>query len=130
MRSSFFHNEPKDKINMVKLPIIMPSCLIGSMVNTDSQKKTLFNTPKNYKEDVLANLMKMVSEERLNVLNLDKLDKFKIIDVAKELGITTSKKSRTVLLEEIKAVTRIFLAGQGEQNLATSINHNPNPAHY
>ena len=101
----------------------MPSCLIGNMVNTDNQKKTLFNTPKNYKEDVLANLLKMVSEKRLNVLNLHNIGKDEIIDVAKELGMTTSKKSKTVLLEEIKAVARIFLAGQGKQNENALINN-------
>ena len=101
---------------MVKLPLIIPDCLLGTMVNTDSQKKTLFNRVKKYKEDVLANLLKMVSEKRLDVLNLDKLDTEGVKKVAKELGMPISKKSRTFLLEEIKSVARIFLAGQGECN--------------
>ena len=100
---------------MVKLPLIMPNCLVGTMVNTDSQKKTLFNKTKKYKDDILANLLRMVSEKRLDVLKLDKLDKDEIRHVAKELGMTITKKSKTFLLEEIKAVSRIFLAGQGKR---------------
>jgi hypothetical protein len=103
---------------MVKLPLIMPNCLVGKMINTDSQKKTLFNTTKTYKENVLENLVKMISEKRLDVLNLENLDKAKLVSVAKELGMTTSKKSQIVLLEEIKAVARIFLAGQGKDMIS------------
>ena len=116
IRSSFFQHEPKDPINLLKLPLIMPDCLLGVMTNTESGKKSLMNSYKTYKADVLANLVKIVYEKRLNVLSLDELAKAtgdRIKNVAKELGMSTAKKSKTVLLEEIKAVARIFLAGQG-----------------
>ena len=86
------------------------------MINTDCDKKSLFNKEITYKSDVLEKLVKMVSEKRIDVLNLNNLDGKKLKDVAKEIGITTSKKSNVALLEEIKAVTRIFLAGQGKND--------------
>ena len=117
VRNSFFQHEPKDPINLLKIPLIMPECLVGEMTNTDCEKKSLLNSYKTYKTDVLAKLVKMVSEKRLDVLGLDKLAKEEgdgLKNVAKEVGIPTSKKSKTVILEEVKAVARIFLAGQGQ----------------
>ena len=99
---------------MVKLPILMPTCLVGEMTNTDSEKKSLFNIEKPYRKNVLENLVKMVSEKEINILDLDQLEGHHLKQKARELGIPTSKKSNIVLLEEIKAVARVFLAGQGK----------------
>ena len=99
---------------MVKLPILMPNCLVGVMTNTDSEKKSLFNIEKPYKKNVLENLVKMVSEKEIDILHLDQLEGNVLKQKARELGIATSKKSNIVILEEIKAVARIFLAGQGK----------------
>ena len=114
IRNSFYQHEPKGTINLLKIPQIMPDCLLGKMTNTESGKKSLMNSYKSYKEDVLAKLIEMVSEKRLDLLHLDELAKGdRLKEVAREIGIPVSKKSKTVLLEEVKAVARIFLAGQG-----------------
>ena len=110
IRSSFFQHEPKDVVNLLKLPIIMPSSLVGKMVNTDCDKKSLFNKELNYTTDVLG---KLVAEKKLDVLNIDKLEGKHLKQVAKEIGLATSKKSDIFLQEEVKSLARLFLAGQG-----------------
>ena len=117
MRSSFFQGEPKDKINILNIPIIMPDCLIGKMTNTERKKKSLMNVQKKYSSDVLSKLMTVISSKRLDILGLDALDTSQLKNVAKEIGIGISKKSHTALLEEVKALTKIFLAGQGNYDL-------------
>ena len=84
------------------------------MVNTDCDKKSLFNKELNYTTDVLGKLVDMVAENKVDVLNLDKLEGKHLKQVAKEIGLTTSKKSDLSLQEEVKALARIFLAGQGK----------------
>ena len=61
----------------------------------------------------LENLAKLVSEKKVDILNLDNLDKQGLKNLATELGLTTAKKSQVFLLTEIKAVSRVFLAGEG-----------------
>ena len=121
LRSSFFHNEPKDQINMLKLPIIMPKSLVGLMVNKDSEKKSLMNTEKQYKKNIVENFMNMVASGRVDFLNFEKLDEAELTEFARELEIPNiSKKSNVYLREEIKNVGKIFLAGQGKLDLKTT----------
>ena len=91
----------------------MPSSLVGKMVNTDCDKKSLFNKELNYTTDVLGKLVDMVAEKKLDVLNIDKLEGKHLKQVAKEIGLATSKKSDIFLQEEVKSLARLFLAGQG-----------------
>lgn len=114
IRTSFFQGEIKEDINILKIPIIMADCILGTMTNTEGRKKTLMNTNQKYNKDVLANFLKMVSNKRIDILGLDKLDSSQLKKISSEIGIKTSKKSNTVLLEELKSLARIFLAGQGK----------------
>ena len=85
------------------------------MVNTECEKKTLFNKEINYDKSVLEKLVNMVSENRLDVTKLEDLETKELRDVANEIGITKlSKKSNIVILEELKNTARVFLAGQGK----------------
>ena len=113
IRTSFYHHERKDEISILNIPLIIPNALLGTMTNTEKSKKSLMNMNKKYSSDVLGKLLKMVSEKRLDVLRLDSLNAEELKSVAKEIGISTAKKSLTFILEEVKAVTKIFLAGQG-----------------
>ena len=83
------------------------------MTNTDSDKNSLMNVDKKYRTNVLENLARLVSEKKVDILNLDNLDKEALKNLAREIGLTTSKKSQTFLLTEIKSVARVFLAGEG-----------------
>ena len=98
---------------MLKLPILIPNCLVGVMTNTDCDKKSLMNVDRKYRTNVLENFSKLVSEKKVDILNLDNLDKQGLKNLATELGLTTAKKSQVFLLTEIKAVSRVFLAGEG-----------------
>ena len=113
IRTSFYHHERKDEISILNIPLIIPNALLGTMTNTEKSKKSLMNMNKKYSSDVLGKLLKMVSEKRLDVLRLDSLNSEELKSVAKEIGISTAKKSLTFILKEVKAVTKIFLAGQG-----------------
>ena len=114
IRTSFFQNEPKDQISILNIPLIIPNALLGTMTNTEKSKKSLMNVSKKYNVDVLSNLVNMVSEKRLDVLGIDRLDADELKSLAKEMGIPVAKKSNTYIKEEIKAVIKIFLAGQGD----------------
>ena len=83
------------------------------MTNTDSDKNSLMNVDKKYRTNVLENLARLVSEKKVDILNLDNLDKEALKNLAREIGLTTSKKSQMFLLTEIKSVARVFLAGEG-----------------
>ena len=54
LRSSFFQNERKEIINMLKLPIIMAPKLLKEQVNSDSKKKTLYGKEIVYSSETLA----------------------------------------------------------------------------
>ena len=62
---------------------------------------------------MLANLIDMVSSKQLDILGLDNLNPSEMKNIAKKIGISVSKKSNTVLLEELKSLAKVFLAGQG-----------------
>lgn len=120
IRSSFFHNEPKQKINLLKLPIIMPSCLLGKMENTEIRKKSLMNCYHKYTSDVFTRFVKVVSTGQLNILGIEDLAKSspdKLKQIAKGIGIRVKKKSNAVLVEELNSLAKVFLAGQGIVNL-------------
>ena len=90
----------------------------SAVVNKDSEKKSLMNTEKQYKKNILENFMNMVDNKRVDFLNLDKLDGAELTEFVRELGIPNiSKKSNVYLREEVKNVAKIFLAGQGKLDL-------------
>ena len=113
LKSAFFRRQVKEKINVLNIPIIMADCLVGTMTNTERNKKSLMNVTKKYKKNVLANLIDMVSSKQLDILGLDNLNPSEMKNIAKKIGISVSKKSNTVLLEELKSLAKVFLAGQG-----------------
>ena len=123
IRTSFFQGAIKEDISILKIPIIMADCILGTMTNTEGRKKTLMNTNQKYSKDVLANFLKMVSNKRIDILGLDKLDSSQLKKISSEIGIKTSKKSNTVLLEELKSLARIFLAGQGKKSFTIHLSY-------
>ena len=116
-RNAFFQNEPKDKVNLLKLPLIMPNCLVGKMINTERSKKSIMNRFQQYKSNIFTNFVKLVSNDRLNILAIDDLAKENpqyLRTIAKEIGIKVKGKSNVIIAEEIMALARVFLAGQGK----------------
>ena len=116
VRSAFFQNEPKDKVNLLKLPLIMPNGLVGKMINTESSKKSIMNNVHHYKSSVFTNFVKMISTDQLNILAIDEMamkNPQHLRKIAKEIGIKVKDKSNVVLAEEMTALAKTFLAGQG-----------------
>ena len=116
-RNAFFQNEPKDKVNLLKLPLIMPNCLVGKMINTERSKKSIMNRFQQYKSNIFTNFVKLVSNDCLNILAIDDLAKENpqyLRTIAKEIGIKVKGKSNVIIAEEIMALARVFLAGQGK----------------
>ena len=109
VRSAFFQNEPKDIVNLLKLPLIMPNGLVGKMINTESSKKSIMN-----KSSVFTNFVKMISTDQLNILAIDEMamkNPQHLRKIAKEIGIKVKDKSNVVLAEEMTALAKTFLAG-------------------
>ena len=116
VRSAFFQNEPKDIVNLLKLPLIMPNGLVGKMINTESSKKSIMNNVHHYKSSVFTNFVKMISTDQLNILAIDEMamkNPQHLRKIAKEIGIKVKDKSNVVLAEEMTALAKTFLAGQG-----------------
>ena len=88
--------------------------LLRKQVVTDYKKETLFNKKTTYGPESLAGLAKLLQRGQLDITTLDQLTSREVRTVSKELKLKTSKKSNTRLLEEIKAVAKIFVAGQGK----------------
>ena len=72
LRSSFFQNERKEIINMLKLPIIMAPKLLKKQVNSDSKKKTLYGKEIVYSSETLAALAKLIRKREINIFALGK----------------------------------------------------------
>ena len=116
VRIAFFQNEPKDIVNLLKLPLIMPNGLVGKMINTESSKKSIMNNVHHYKSSVFTNFVKMISTDQLNILAIDEMamkNPQHLRKIAKEIGIKVKDKSNVVLAEEMTALAKTFLAGQG-----------------
>ena len=61
---------------MLRLPVILPPKLTKSQVNTDRNKKTLFNVKTSYTSDTLASLSKLVRKKEIDILNLGEPSKY------------------------------------------------------
>ena len=114
-RSAFFQNEAKENFDMTRLPSIIAPRLLKKQVNSDREKKTLFNKTVSYGPNTMAGLAKLISKKKIDILNLDTLDSVDVKNISKQLHLKTiSSKSNVRLLEEIKFVCKMYLAGQGK----------------
>ena len=88
--------------------------LLKKQVNNDKRKETLFNKPNNYGPETLAGLATLIARKEINITSLDTMSPILVKKVSKEIKLKKiSKKSTTALTEEIKAVARMYVAGQG-----------------
>lgn len=88
--------------------------LLKQQVNNDDSKETLFNKTTNYGPETMAGLAKLISKGDIEITNLASMSPNVIKSVSRELKLKKiSRKSNTRLLEEIKAVAKMYIAGQG-----------------
>ena len=114
LRSAFFQNEIKEKIIMTKLPNIIAPGLVKKQVNSDSDKKTLFNKAVTYGSETMLGLKKLISKKEIDILNLSNLKSTEVKMISRALHIKSiASKSNVRLLEEIKFVCKMYAAGQG-----------------
>ena len=97
----------------LKLPIIIAPSLLGSQVNNDVEKKSLLDKTILYKPAVFTKFSEMIDDGRINLLGIDDMDKAALVTLGKELGLALSGKSGVVLRNEIKNMSKHFMAGQG-----------------
>ena len=113
-KHSFFQDEIKAEINMLKLPNIMAPKLVLKQVNTDTEKETLFNQKVNYGPETMTELAKLISKRRIDILNLDSLSSNEVRSICKALHVKSiARKSNVGMLEEIKFICKMYAAGQG-----------------
>lgn len=114
MRSAFFQNEKKENFDMTMLPNIIAPSLLKQQVNSDRDKETLFNKTVTYGAKSMTGLTNLISQKKINILDLDSLTSAEIKQFSKTLDIKQiSDKSNVRLLEEIKFISKMFAAGQG-----------------
>ena len=114
LRSAYFQNETKENIIITKLPNIIAPRLVKKQINSDIEKKSLFNKPVNYGSNTMAGLAQLILKQKIDILNLDNLDASEVKNISKALHLKgTSSKSVIRLLEEIKFVCKMYAAGQG-----------------
>ena len=114
LRSAFFQNEKKENFDMTRLPSIIAPGLLKKQVNSDREKETLFNKQVSYGSKTMTGLAKLISKNKIDILNLDNLSSLQVLKISKALHLKqTSVKSNVRLLEEIKFVCKMYAAGQG-----------------
>ena len=114
MRSAFFQNKKKENFDMTMLPNIIAPSLLKQQVNSDRDKETLFNKTVTYGAKSMTGLTNLISQKKINILDLDSLTSAEIKQFSKTLDIKQiSDKSNVRLLEEIKFISKMFAAGQG-----------------
>ena len=104
-------------IQMTLLPIIMAPIMLKNQVNSDCDKKTLFDKKVKFGKNTFKALATLISEKRIDFLNLESISSDELRIIAKELHIKLSQKSHVRLLEEIKSICSAYIAGQGNQYL-------------
>ena len=88
--------------------------LLRKQVNNDVLKETLYNKPNTYGQDTLAAFSQLVMKDELNLADLDSLSPDDIKAISRKLHFKKiTKKSNVMLLEEIKHISKVFIAGQG-----------------
>ena len=113
-KSAFFQNEPQLEINMLKLPIIMASSLLGSQTNNDVDKKSLLDQEIFYLPETFTKFTEMIDAGKIDVLNIDQLKAQEVRHLGKEIGIkNVALKSGEMVKNEIKNMSNKFLSGQG-----------------
>ena len=113
-KSAFFQNEPDLNINMLKLPIIMASSLLGTQTNHDVDKKSLLDKEILHEPETFTKFTEMIDEGKIDVLNIDQLAKKDIQKLGKEVGLKNmALKSGEMIKNELKRMSNMFMSGQG-----------------
>ena len=114
MRSAFFQHEPKEAFDMLKVPLIIAPKLLKQQVNSDNCKETLFNQKTNYGPATMTGLSLLIAKGEIDILNLDSMSPKQAKKVSKALKLKgISRKSNIGLVDEIKFVSKMYVAGQG-----------------
>ena len=65
----------------------------------------------------MAGIATLVAKREINLTDIDSILPGDLKKISKELKLKISKKSNKMLLEEIKYVARMYVAGQGNNTL-------------
>ena len=91
----------------------MAPMLTRAQVNNDVLKETLYNRKYNFGPDTMKGLASLVARKEINVTDIDSIPPDEIKRISKELKLKVSKKSNKMLVDEIKFVSKMYIAGQG-----------------
>lgn len=90
--------------------------ILRKQVNNDVLKETLFNKKNTYGPNTMAGLALLVGRREINLTDLDSLSPDEVKRVSKELQLSKIyRKTNVMLLEEIKYVAKMYIAGQGKK---------------
>ena len=100
----------------------MAPMLLKQQVNSDYRKETLFNKETSFGKDTMSGIAQLIRKGAIDITNMDAMAAAEIRTVSRQLKLKSlSKKSNVRLLEEIKAVTKMYVAGQGNIKQTPSV---------
>ena len=76
-------------------------------------KETLYNKNNNYGPNTMAGMAKLVMRGEINLTDIDSILPENTKKISKDLQLKISGKSNAMLVEEIKHIARMYVAGQG-----------------
>ena len=101
MMSIFFQNVPKKKIDMLRLPTIMTTCISGRSINRIKEFS--------YDQQVLEEFHNLIDSKELSIMNLGELRSAKVRETALKLGLYNTSKSIEVLRKDLVNLQKVVL---------------------
>ena len=79
------------------------------------QEGDVIQQKEHYGPDTMAGIARLVARKEINITDLDSILPDDVKTISKELKLNKiSRKTNKMLIEEIKYVARMYIAGQGE----------------
>ena len=110
--SAFFQFKTETKINMLKIPLLMPSCLMRKQINNERLKKTIMEKQFSYSDEIVEKFQDLVAKKELRINGIKDLHGKDLDELGVKLGIQHDKKSGEMLRHDLVNLSNIFLGGQ------------------
>ena len=108
MCSALFQQKTGRKINMLKIPVVMPPCLLGQKVNSEKLKKTIMEKELSFEDET----QQLVEKKVIKINSIKDLTVKQLEAFGAQLGILGQKKSGEMLKVDLINLSNIFLGGQ------------------
>ena len=112
MCSALFQQKTGIKFNMLKIPVVMPPCLLGKKVNSEKLKKTIMEKEFSFEDETIMKFQQLVEKKVIKINSIKDLTVKQLEAFGAQLGILGQKKSGEMLKVDLINLSNIFLGGQ------------------